>query len=277
MPCLQDGCAVTSAPLGMRFFKIFGLVVALSSPGCGSSQATENLSYGDSAREAYETALEDFEDGDCLSAEPAFRKVAREFPYSRMAALAELRVADCLLDQAKYPEAISAYRRFVRNRPSHREVPYARFKVAESYFEQIPEDFILSPPSYELDQGPTHEALRQLRRFVLDFPDDPRVENANELTRNALTMLAQHELYVADYYLDDGHPEAAVRRLNTLLEAYAGSGIEAEAMLLLGRVYLDMGDRAKARSTFEDLRERYPDSGYAQQSGAYLADLGMAE
>lgn len=252
-----------------------GISIALFLAACGGAQdGGRNLSYADNAREAYELALEDFEDGDCVEAEPAFREVRREYPYSRFAALAELRVADCLMEQGKYVEAIAAYRRFVRGRPAHAEVPYARFKIAEGYFKQIPSDWLLSPPSYELDQGPTQEAVRQLRRFVLDYPDDPRIEDANEMSRQALAMLARHELYVAEYYLGEDRPDAAIMRLTTLLEAYEGSGIEPEAMILLGRVYLDKGDRRLARDTFTQLRERYPRSGYATQASEYLRELG---
>jgi outer membrane protein assembly factor BamD len=241
---------------------------------CGGSQHDDSLSYGDNAREAYAAAMDDFRDEDCLEAEPAFRRVRREYPFSRYAPLAELRVADCLFIQQKLPEAIAAYRRFVRNRPSHPEVPYARFKIAESYFEQIPDDWLLAPPAHERDQGPTREALRQLRRFILDFPEDERVQHANELARQALALLARHELYAAEFYLNRDHPQAAIGRLRTLLTAYEGSGVEPEAMLLLGRVFLEMRDRAEARRTFQQLIERYPSSGYAEQARAYLSELG---
>jgi outer membrane protein assembly factor BamD len=255
--------------LMIRTSIVFGLVA------CGGTQDPgANLSYADNAREAYEVALDDFEDGDCLEAEPAFREVRREYPYSRYAALSELRVADCLTEQGKYVEAIAAYRRFVRGRPAHAEVPYARFKIAEAYFKQIPSDWLLSPPSYELDQGPTQEAVRQLRRFVLDYPDNENIERATEMSRQALSMLARHELYVAEYYLGEDQPDAAIGRLTTLLQAYEGSGIEPEAMILLGRVYLDKGDRRLARETFAQLRERYPRSGYAAQASEYLRELG---
>jgi len=241
--------------------------------GCGGDSANRNLSYGDSAEADYMEAYEDYEDGDCLDAEPAFRKVRREYPYSRYAALSELRIADCLLDQDKAPEAIAAYRRFVRNRPSHDEVSYARFKIAEAYFKQIPDEWLLSPPSYERDQGPTREALRQLRRFILDFPEDERVEQANDMVRSSLELLARHELYVADFYLGRGHPQAAVMRLETLVNSFEGSGIEPEAMLLLGRVHLTMEDRDKARETFEALIDRYPESGHAEQARSFLREL----
>jgi outer membrane protein assembly factor BamD len=255
----------------MRFF---ALLVLLGAAACGGDQGPRRgTSYGDNARAAYESAMEEFEDEDCLEAEPAFRTVRRDFPYSRYAALAELRIADCLLMQDKHAEAIAAYRRFVRNRPSHDEIPYARYKIAQAYYEQIPSEFFLSPPAEQLDQGATREALRQLRRFILDFPDDSRVEDANGMVREALRMLAQHELYVADYYLGEGHPEAAIMRLETLLRSYTGSGVEPEAMLLLARVHMRMRQKDEARGVLEELIERYPRSGHAEQARRYLAEL----
>ena len=241
--------------------------------GCGGGGQNRNLSYGENAERDYEAALEDLEDGNCLDAEPAFRRVRREYSYSRYAALAELRIADCMMKDGKYPEAIQAYRQFARYRPSHPEVPYARFRIAEAYFEQIPDDWFLAPPAYERDQGSTREALQQLRRFMVDYPEDERIPEERRMARQALRLLAQHELYVARYYLDEDHPLAAIGRLRTLLRAYPGSGIEPEALLLLGRTYLHLEDRAEARRAFSELVARFPRSGYATQARNYLREI----
>ena len=240
--------------------------------GCGGSQNSHNLSYGNNARALYKLKNSNFEDENCQKAEPILRRVRREYSYSRYAALAELRLADCLMQQSKYVEAIAAYRAFVRYRPSHPEVSFARFRTAEAYYEQMPTDFILSPPAEERDQSPTRDALRQLRRFILDFPEDSRVPRANEMATEALTLLAKHELYVANYYLDRDQPRAAIGRLETLLRAYRGSRIEPEALLLLGRTYLQMRDATEARSAFDELIRRFPRSGYAAQARGYLEE-----
>jgi len=259
--------------MGMRG-QYVAFAALFAAAGCGGSQAGANLTYGESAEAAYEAAMADFRDGDCIDAVPAFRKVRREYPYSRFAALAELRVADCKMEQREWAEAIQAYRQFVRNRPSHQMVPYARFKVAEAHYRQIPDEWLLSPPAYERDQGPTREALRQLRRFILDFPDDEWVDDAQEMAEKALRLLARHELYVAEFYLDRDEPLAAIGRLRTLLNAYEGSGLEPQALLLLGRTYLELRDRHQARETFQLLVSRHPDSGYAAQARSYLDELG---
>jgi outer membrane protein assembly factor BamD len=246
--------------------------LALVALGCGGSQRARSLSYGDSARELYELALSDYRDENCQEAEPIFRRVRREYSYSRYAGLAELRLADCMMQQDKYVEAIGAYRAFVRYRPSHPQVSYARFRTAEAYFEQMPSDFILSPPAAERDQSPTRDALRQLRRFILDFPEDPRVPRASRMAAQALSLLARHELYVANFYLDRDKPRAAVGRLETLLRAYRGSEVEPEALLLLGRTYLQMRNQEEARTAFTELIRRFPRSGYAAQARGYLEE-----
>lgn len=241
-----------------------------SNAGSGRSRA----SYGQDARSAYEAALLEFRDDDCLEAEPMFRSIRRDFPYSRFAALAELRIADCKMKTREWAEAITAYRQFVRFRPSHAEVPYARFRIAQAHYEQIPGEWLLSPPTHERDQGPTLEALRQLRRFVLDFPDDDRAVEAQPMIRQCLRLLAQHELYAARFYLRrDAYP-AVISRLRTLLTTYEGSGLEPEALLLLGETYLETGDRPEARLAFEELVERFPESSEAGSARRRLGALG---
>ncbi len=240
--------------------------------GCGSGQ-NGHLKYGDAAQSLYAEGLEDFYSGDCLDAEPTFRDVRRKYPYSRFAALAELRLADCLFEDGKYPEAIQAYQQFARHRPSHVEVPYARFRVAKSYCEQMPTEWLLSPPAHERDQAPAQQALHHLRRFIVDYPQDPHLPKAKRLAEEALEMLSKHELYVAEFYLDRDHPKAAIGRLRTLLRSYPKSSVEPEALLLLGDTYLSLEDRKRARKAFKILLTRFPGSDQADTARSRLAGL----
>lgn len=220
--------------------------------GCGGAEPTTYLKYGDAAQSAYASALEDFYADNCTDAEPAFREVRRKYPYSRFAALAELRLADCLFNDGKYVEAIQAYEQFARRHPSHAEMSYARFKVAQSYYEQIPSEWLLTPPTYERDQAPAQQTLHSLQRFISDFPKDPYIPRAKRMAKEALDLLAQHELYVARFYLDRDKAEAAAARLRTLLQSYPLCSVEPEAMLLLGDTYLELKNVKRAQKTFKD-------------------------
>ena len=153
---------------------------------------------------------------------PSSRDIRQEFPYSRFAALSELRIGDCQFKNEEYPEAIQTYRQFVRIRPSHKEIPYARFRIAEAYFNQIPSGWFMTPPVHERDQSAARDALIQLRRFVVDFPDDQRVPDANELMEKCMGLLAAHELYVARFYLRRDAYRGVISRLRGLLASYPG-------------------------------------------------------
>jgi outer membrane protein assembly factor BamD len=243
--------------------------------GCvGCAGQTKVLSYGDNARKAYAEALDDFFDDECLQAEPAFRNVRRLYPYTRFAALAELRVADCMYKDGKYAEAIQAFEAFIRYRPSHVEVAYARFMVARSYYEQIPSDWFMTPPTYEREQRSTHDALRLLRRFIVDFPNDPLAARAQRMAHRAIGLLAAHEMYVARFYLRGDHPLAAIGRLRTLITTYPTSGYEPEALLLLGETYLDLRDPEQAKRAFQEIAQRYPNSKFLPDAKRHLTELG---
>ena len=243
---------------------------------CGGAQTQATLSYGESARRDFERAQAAVDDHDCLTAAPLLQHVRREYPYSRYAALAELRSADCELEQQHYTEAIRGYRAFIRQRPTHPEVDSANFAIAQAYFRQIPQDFFLSPPPEERDQASTRSALRVVRRFVTDHPESEHVEEARRIERQVLALLARHELYVANYYLRADHGVATIARIQTLLEDYEGSGVEPEALLLMGQTYLHMRQPAEAGLAFQELIERFGDSGYAAQGRSYLVSMGVA-
>jgi len=266
------------SPRSLRSTRSFGpslaLLVALVGGGCGGAQASSKLSYGANARQAYVDALDEFHDGDCFEAEPLLRNVRKNYPYSRFAALADLRIADCYLKDGKYAEAIEGYNQFVRYRPSHPEVPYARLMVALANFKQIPSEWLLSPPAYERDQHYAQESLRLLRRFMLDFPDNQLVPRAQRMAQAVVHLLAAHEMYVANFYYDRGHPRAAAGRLNTLLRSYPGSGFDPEALYLLAESYLDMHDEAGARRAFHELLSHYPQDARASKARSALGDLG---
>ncbi len=244
-----------------------------SSGGEGDEEAppSDPEAYAREARQAYEEALADLRDGDCLAALPAFRKVRRKYVYSRFSTLAELRIGDCLLKLKREQEAISAYRRFVRNHPSHPQVPYARFKITQAYYRRIPEQWLLSPPPSERNPRPTREALRALRRFVSDYPDTEYTPEAKEMLREVMDILARHELYAARFYRKRGALRGALGRFRTLVDLYRGSSVEPEALLEMAEVLEALGEHEEARRTLERLVEEHPESDEADEARERLS------
>jgi outer membrane protein assembly factor BamD (BamD/ComL family) len=68
--------------------------------------------------------------------------------------------------------------------------------------------------------------------------------------------------------------EPAVERVNYALDHYAASGLEAEAVTLLGETYLKMRDKPKALAAFQRVLSEYPDSPFAVPASQFIAFLG---
>lgn len=253
------------------------LAAALAAP-CFSacSSPRPDASYSDSARAAFDEAMEAFEDEDYLEAVKRLTTVKNKYAYSRWAALAELRIADAYYEQDKWIEAIDAYRTFAQSRPNHPDVPYALYRVGRSYYEQIPSDFFILPPVHERDPAATKDTLRALETFVERYPENENAVDARERIRTCRRLLADQEMYVARFYLHQERPVSARGRLERVVAEYPDLEDRwAEAALLLVGVYADasVGLTAEARAMAQRLIRERPTAPEAQQARDLLARL----
>jgi hypothetical protein len=86
-------------------------------------------------------------------------------------------------------------------------------------------------------------------------------------------VLARHELYAARFYHRLDAPDAVIRRLEILLDRYAGSGYEAEALLLLGQVYAETDRPNEARHVLDQLVEHFPEAEEVEGAREQLSEL----
>jgi outer membrane protein assembly factor BamD len=235
------------------------LVVGLAACGAKSTSST-SVEYSVSAQKNYEKGLTQLEKKEWVAASKYFGFIKSRFPYSKYAVLAELRLADAEYGAEQYLEAIDSYRLFQKFHPTHEMVAngYTTFRIGQAYFDQLPTDFWLFPPSFEKDQSSTEDAANELKSFLDKYPESPYRDKAKAILVKVGKRLADHEWYVARYYWDRGKPMATVLRLRRLLERYRGVGYDEEAMWLLGRAYVavDMKDRAKL--TWTELSTKFP-------------------
>ncbi|MFO0679391.1 MAG: outer membrane protein assembly factor BamD [Polyangiaceae bacterium] len=254
----------------------------LGASGCLDKPASTGLNYSADAKRAYEAAMEEFDSHNWLDAQALFREVKRKYSYSKWARLAELRIADADFEQDKFAEATRGYRQFVHDHRSDTDdVVYARSRIAEAQYREISDSLFL-PPGEERDQAVVVDAYRELRGFLHDYPDAKESARVKKLVADVTAKLIRHELYVAKFYLNVDNYEAAVARVQYALRNYAApgtiadaldaqSGLEAEALLLLGETYLKMHHWTDARASFNEIKARYPQSGLTVQAEKYLA------
>ncbi len=243
------------------------------SAGCatGSGNANGEQTYADAAEQRYMEAADDLEDGNYLEAIRQFNTVRNRFPYSKYAPLSELRIGDSYFEQEKYASAVEQYRNFMQLHPNHPEIAYANWRVALAFYELMPSDWFLLPPAYERDLAKTRDAVRELNVFLKRFSDSEYADEARKLRAQARRRLADHELYVAEFYIDRDNPTAASMRLRYLLSNFSGLGLDAQALFLLARSYIELGEMERAKTALEDLIEFHPDTELADEARGYMA------
>jgi outer membrane protein assembly factor BamD len=263
----------------------FAVLLLAGLPACGGEGPKTALGYTEDARRAYEAAMQEFNSHNWLEAQTLMREVKRKYSYSKYARLAELRIADADIEQEKFAEAIREYKDFVHaHRSDTEDVAYARSKIAEATYAEIPESFLL-PASEERDQASVVDAYKELKGYLADYPDSKQSPHMRELLGQVVARLVRHELYVARFYLGKDNYDAAVARIqyalrnySTALEGPKGAAVatatlEPEALLLLGTTYLRMHKWHDARQAFETIVKDFSTSPMAVPARNFLDEM----
>jgi outer membrane protein assembly factor BamD len=262
----------TASPAVIGLLCLAGLGAA-SGCGGGAAESRGALHYTEDAKRAYDRAMVAFQEHDWEEAKKLFKELKKKYGYSRYARLAELRLADADYESEKVAEAIQSYRSFVHDHRTDPEVPYARFRICKGLFDQVSDGGFLLPPLEERDQAVNADAYKELSSFVKDYPRGKYATQTQYMLTVVTGRLVRHELYVARYYLRRDEFEAAVWRAQYALRNYDGSGLEPEAMVLLGETYLKMHKPAEARSAFSQVLAKYPSSAFSTAAKNFLLEM----
>lgn len=238
-------------------FLLFGIWAFLS--GCTGSQraftADDYLRLGDrqSSRNRQQQARE------------YYQELLNKFPESHHRAVAQFNIAESLYRGKEYLEARFEYEKFLELYPAHALAGQARYQIGMSHMQQM--------QHYDRDQQHTQAALRALRLFRRQHPQDPLVPDATEHIRTLRQHLADHEMSVARFYYNQRAYHAAIGRLLNLVQVYPQAPNLDEALFLLGASYRAEENFMKAQQVFRTLVDRFPTSSYISRSRSHLRQL----
>jgi outer membrane protein assembly factor BamD len=200
----------------------------------------------------YNEALDALQQGRFQDAVKSFDEVDRQHPYSVWATRAQLMAAYTYYLNNRYDDAIIALDRFIQLHPSNRDIPYAYYLKALSYYEQISD--------VARDQKMTQEALRTLRELATRFPDSKYARDAKIKLDLAYDHLAGKEMEIGRYYQASGHHFAAINRFKAVIDNYQTTTHVPEALHRLAESYLALGIVEEARRSAAVLGHNFPGS-----------------
>lgn len=212
----------------------------------------------------YRKAALALDEGNYPEATRYFEEVERQHPYSEWATRAQLMAAYSSYEAQNYDEAIPALDRFIELHPGHKDVDYAYYLKALSYYEQISD--------VRRDQGLTVESMKALDALVKRFPDSKYARDAQLKLDLARDHLAGKEMEVGRYYLNRGHVNAAINRFRTVVTNYQTTTHTAEALHRLVEAYLTLGLKREATRVAAVLGHNYPGSDWYERSYSLLDD-----
>lgn len=120
-------------------------------------------------------------------------EIKTQHPYSFYATPAELLQADILFLQENYIEAAAAYLLFRDFHPRHEKIPYVVFKIAESYYKQIPD-------TIDRDLEPAIESIKYYEEIMQKYQGSSYQKDAKRRINSSKRMLREKDQYIADFY-----------------------------------------------------------------------------
>ncbi len=234
-------------------------LLAATLAACGE---TETPYVERPVEDLYNQALDDLQSGIYRRAASNFDEVERQHPYSVWATNAQLMAAFAYYQDNKYDDAILAAERFIRLHPGNKDVAYAYYLIAISYYEQISD--------VGRDQKITELALKSLEELVRRFPSSEYARDARLKVDLARDHLAGKEMAIGRYYLNQREYIAAINRFRRVIESYQTTTHVAEALHRLTEAYLALGVADEAQTAAAVLGHNYPGSEWYQDSYAML-------
>jgi len=203
--------------------------------GCATDDKT-----ADTAEGAFKIAKE-FEEAERFEvAVQKYTDVKNKFPYSSYAPLAELAIADVQYKRESYAEAQIAYQNFRDLHPKHPKIDYVIFKTGMSYYMQLPD-------TIDRDLSLAHDAIYSFKELINSYPNSEYTKEAKEKREKAFVMLAEKELYIADFYFKQEKYDSALIRYESAFQKYPGYGLDPRSLLGAVRSAAQLSDKKKQK------------------------------
>ncbi|MDH4100349.1 MAG: outer membrane protein assembly factor BamD [Nitrospirota bacterium] len=241
-------------------------IIALTVSGCAwGKKASAPEAPAFSADAVFKEGNEKLKKGKYDEAREAFMKVQQEDLDKNYDIVTRLRIADSYYEEGRYEEAVTEYHQFLNMHPTHKLSSYAQYQVAMSYFKQI--------STIDRNARFFKDALTNFQGLIEKYPKSPYLDESKERIRILNNKAAEYELYVAKFYFNKGSYNAAINRLDSILNDMPQSAAEAEVLYHLAVSYENLKDREKAKKYYSLLIEKYPKEEQKFKASSRLSKL----
>ena len=246
--------------------------------GTGGSSATRALRASfDPAlmkmpkEQVFQLGEEQFAKRKYQKARQYYTHVYETYPNDPLGRRALLRIADTYYEQGDAVNLVEAqykYRDFINRYPGSDRADYAMLQIAMCSYKQMERP--------DRDQQKTREALEKFNDVLKTYPKSPLRPEMDKRLQDVLDRLAKHDHIIARYYIKRRSYNAAVQRLNGIVELYPNYRERDGVFFDLGAALSGLGRTAEARLYYERVVTEFPQSTYANKAKQKLGNMKTA-
>tara|TARA_Y100001970_G_scaffold159268_1_gene194830 strand:+ start:18834 stop:19706 length:873 start_codon:yes stop_codon:yes gene_type:complete len=206
----------------------------------------------------YQEALKSLEEGQLFYASKKFSEAEALLPQTEWAAKSALMSSYCLYAINFYDEAISNLERFIKMYPADKNLPYAHYLIAISYYEQILDE--------KKDIDPLLLSKEKIEFFIKKYPNTDYSIDLKFKLDLIINQLAAKEMSIARYYIENEKWIAAINRLKVIVKDYERTIFIDEALHRLVEIYYKIGLEEEANAAAVLLGYNYNSSEWYEKS-----------
>lgn len=197
----------------MSRFKLFlvGLGIIFLS-GCGFVDYFFLAPPEDTAQELAQAGYDAMQEKDYDKAIEYFTKLKDRYPFSPYTPQAEINLGDAYFLIGEYKAASETYKEFEALHPRHEAIPYVLLRIGLANLKQF--------ESADRPYTNVAEAYSFFTRLIETYPQSEYAKEAKKYLRKCRFLMAEHELYVADFYWRTEEYKAAWLRYQYVEKEY---------------------------------------------------------
>ena len=270
---------INSSKRNLSILGIFMLLLLVSSCSSNEEMPDERLVE----KELYDQAQTRLKNGSFSTAILSLEALESRFPFGRYAEQAQAELIYAYYMNSQFEASQSAAERFINLHPRHSHTGYAFYMKGLAAFT---DDSGLFSRYFQSDLAKREVVMAQtsfgeLSEFISRYPESKYVPHAKQRMIYLRNLLAEHEIYVADFYMKRGAYLAAIGRAKNVIENLPNTPQTPFALSILVEAYEILEYEELRKTSLEILNANYPNFDFQgnesvkERSWANILTLGL--
>ncbi len=208
--------------------------------------------------DSYKEGMENFNKNNFLDAAKKFNEAEFLFPQSDWAPRAALMSAYSYFYDGYTNDAIYQLERFIKTYPNNKNIQYAHYLLAITYYNTIVDE--------KKDITPLLESKKKFIFIINNYPETEYALDSKFKLNLIDEMLASKEMYIAKHYIKKGKWIPAINRLKYIVTEYDTTIYVEEALFRLVEIYYMLGLKDESLKYASVLGYNYQSSEWYEES-----------